>query len=114
MSSPCPSACLVCEVRLRRCVNWHCSHPRRRWSDAYVNPSPTFADIPAVAQNTPPGVHPAMFCPAADKALAVCLWQSESVDAVRDYIEAITGPASHNTYFAVDDSYAIGLPGQPS
>ena len=55
-----------------------------------------------------------MFCPAADKALAVCLWQSESVDAVRDYIEAITGPASHNTYFAVDDSYAIGLPGQPS
>lgn len=69
-----------------------------------------FADVPAVAQNAPPGVHPAMFCPAADKASAVCLWQSESVDAVRDYIDTATGPSSHNTYFAVDDSYAIGLP----
>jgi len=71
-----------------------------------------FADTPAVAQNAPPGVHPAMFCPASDRTSAVCLWHSESVDAVRDYIDTVTGSASDNTYFAVDDGCAIGLPGR--
>lgn len=75
------------------------------------DPDLFFADIPSVAQNAPPGVHPRMFCPAGDRAAAVCLWQADSVESVRDYVDEVAAEASENTYFAVDDSYAIGLPG---
>jgi hypothetical protein len=74
------------------------------------DPDYFFADIPSVAKNAPPGVHPRQFCPARDKASAVCLWQAESVDAVRAYLDETTGPSAVNTYLEVDESASIGLP----
>lgn len=69
-----------------------------------------FADVPGIAKNAPPGVHPRMFCPSEDKTAAVCLWQADSLDPVREYLDAATGDASDNTYFEVSKEYAIGLP----
>jgi hypothetical protein len=69
-----------------------------------------FADVPAIAQNAPPGVHPRMFCPSQDQTAAVCLWQADSIDAVRAYIDSATGDASENSYFEVSKVYAVGLP----
>lgn len=74
------------------------------------DPNYFFADIPSVAQNAPPGVHPRMFCPSQDKNSAVCLWQAESVEAVRAYVDETAGPSAVNTYIEVDESYSIGLP----
>ena len=74
------------------------------------DPDYFFADVPSVAQNAPPGVHPRMFCPGRDKTTAVCLWQAESIEAVRAYLDETTGSSAVNTYFEVDDAAAIGLP----
>lgn len=74
------------------------------------DPDHFFADVPAVAQNAPPGVHPRMFCPGRDKTTALCLWQAESIGAVRAYLDGTTGPSALNTYFEVDAAASIGLP----
>lgn len=41
---------------------------------------------------------------------AVCLWQADSVDAVRDFIEPAVGAVSDNEYFEVAAGNAVGLP----
>ena len=69
-----------------------------------------FSDIPGVALNAPQGVHARQFCPSQDKTTAVCLWEADSVDAVRAYIESVTDGVSDNTYFEVSGEHAIGLP----
>ncbi len=74
------------------------------------DPKLFFADVPAIAQNAPPGVHPRMFCPSQDKTAAVCLWQADSIGAVSGYIDSVTGDASENSYFEVSNEYAVGLP----
>jgi hypothetical protein len=48
--------------------------------------------------------------PNADGTRAVCIWESDSVDTVRDLVEGAAGEISTNEYFAVDDQKAQGLP----
>jgi len=62
------------------------------------------------AENAPAGVYGRQFCPSRDRSEAVCLWEAASLEAVRDYVNAITGEASENTYFEVSTPHAIGLP----
>lgn len=69
-----------------------------------------FADVPSVAQNAPDGVQPHQFCPSEDGSTAVCLWEADSVEAVRAYLDRITEGVAENTYFEVDLDHAIGLP----
>ena len=68
------------------------------------------ADAQEVAENAPAGVQARQFFPSQDKSVAVCLWEGDSIDAVRDYIDRITEGASENTYFEVSTEYAMGLP----
>ena len=74
------------------------------------DPARFFADIPSVALNAPPGVHPRMFCPSADRHRAVCLYVADSLESVREYVDAVTAGASDNAYFVIDETVAIGLP----
>ena len=60
--------------------------------------------------NAPAGVRPRQFCPSKDLSAATCLWEGDSVDAVREYIDSTLGDASENSYFEVDTEYAQGLP----
>jgi hypothetical protein len=60
--------------------------------------------------SAPPEVVPRQFCPSKDLSAATCLWESGSVDAVRDYIDSTLGDSSDNTYFEINAEYAIGLP----
>lgn len=48
--------------------------------------------------------------PSSSQTRAVCLWQADSVDAVRDFIEPAVGHISRNGYFAVEAAHAVGLP----
>lgn len=48
--------------------------------------------------------------PSNDKTKGVCLWESDSIDALRDSIDPLVGDAAENTYFEVDAEFAIGLP----
>lgn len=67
-------------------------------------------DAQQVVENAPDGVQGRQFFPSEDRTTAVCLWEADSVDAVREYVDDVTEGASENTFFAVDSQYAMGLP----
>lgn len=48
--------------------------------------------------------------PTSDGTRAVCLWEADSVDAVRDLLEPMIGAVSRNEYFAVENREGIGHP----
>ena len=60
----------------------------------------------------PPGVVAHQFCPSTDLSVATCVWEADSVDAVRDYIDGTLGDSSENTYFEISTEHAQGLPQQ--
>jgi hypothetical protein len=60
--------------------------------------------------NPPEGLRGLQFCPSQEGTTATCIWEGESVEAVRDLIDSTLGDASEQTYFAVDTEHAYGLP----
>jgi hypothetical protein len=48
--------------------------------------------------------------PSPDKTKGVCLWESDSIGALRDSLDPLVGDAAENTYFEVDAGFAVGLP----
>ena len=58
----------------------------------------------------PPGVQVREFYPSRDKADIFCLWEGNSLEEVRDYVDATLGDSSRNAYFEVDTEIARGLP----
>ena len=58
----------------------------------------------------PRGVQVREFYPSRDKADVFCLWESDSLEDVREYVEATLGDSSRNAYFEVDAKIARGLP----
>lgn len=67
-------------------------------------------DPQEIVDNAPAGVRGRQFFPSQDRSSAVCLWEGDSVDAVRGYVDSATGDASENTYFEINSEYAFGLP----
>jgi hypothetical protein len=67
-------------------------------------------DAEEVSGGGPPGVQGQQFYPSQDNTVAVCLWEADSIDAIRDYLDPATAGASENTYFEVDGERAMGLP----
>ena len=63
-----------------------------------------------VAGDAPPGVQVHYFLPARDASAADCLWQAESLDILRDYLDPKLRGIAENTYFEVDSEHAMGLP----
>ena len=63
-----------------------------------------------IAGDAPAGVHVFHFLPAEDASAADCLWEAESLDALRDYLDPATRGFTENTYFEVDADRAMGLP----
>jgi hypothetical protein len=60
--------------------------------------------------SAPTGVVPRQFCPSKDLTAATCVWETGSLDALRDHVDSALGDASDNTYFEIDSEYALGLP----
>jgi hypothetical protein len=60
--------------------------------------------------NAPPGVVPRQFCPSTDLSTATCVWEADSVDAARTYVDSTLGDSSENAYFEINTEYALGLP----
>ena len=58
----------------------------------------------------PRGVQVREFYPSRDGADVFCLWEGNSLEEVRDYVDATLGDASRNAYFEVDAENARGLP----
>jgi hypothetical protein len=48
--------------------------------------------------------------PNSDGSRAACLWEADSVEAVKEVIEGTVGEVSSNEYFEVQAERAQGLP----
>jgi hypothetical protein len=66
-------------------------------------------DPQVIAGNAPSGVALHHFLPSRDASAADCLWEPESLDALRDYLDPATRGITQNTYFEVDSDSALGL-----
>jgi hypothetical protein len=62
------------------------------------------------AEEAPSGVYGRQFCPSRDGSEAVCLWEADSLDAVREYLDSLVGEVAENAYFDLDTGRAIGIP----
>ena len=63
-----------------------------------------------VANGAPRGSRVLQFYPSTDRTEAICLWESDSVDELREYVDSTLGDSSENGYFEVDAGIARGLP----
>jgi hypothetical protein len=64
----------------------------------------------AAALQLPEGTTLHSTIPNADGSRAVCVWESDSLDTVRDFVESNAGEISKNEYFEVNEQNAMGLP----
>ena len=58
----------------------------------------------------PQGLRRHQFLAATDLAYAACLWEAPAIEPLRDYIDGSLEPASTQTYFAINEDRAVGLP----
>jgi hypothetical protein len=61
-------------------------------------------------RGAPTGVQVRKFYPSTDQSAVICLWEGNSLDEVRRYVDDTLGDASDNLYFEVDADQALGLP----
>lgn len=64
----------------------------------------------SAAEDAPAGVFGRQFCPSRDGSEAVCLWEADSLDSVRAYLDELSVGAAQNSYFEVGLEHAIGIP----
>ena len=62
-----------------------------------------------IASGGPAGVQGKQFFPSTKQDEAVCLWETDSIDSLRDYLDPATEGLAENTYFEVDAERAFGL-----
>ena len=66
-----------------------------------------------VEQGRLPEEHKAlMFLPGADGRKADCVWETRSLDTLRNFLDREIGTAARNDYFQINTAAAFGLPGQ--
>jgi hypothetical protein len=76
-----------------------------------TNPEKFFSlDAEEIGNGGPSGAQVLQFFPFRDQSAAICLWEANSIDTLRDYLDPATAGASENGYFEVDSEHAMGLP----
>jgi len=60
--------------------------------------------------NLPPKLKLHHTFPTPDGTRAACIWEAESVNAVRDYLEPLFGKVSRNEYFTVENKEGFARP----
>ena len=75
------------------------SNPQEFWSLAEKS-------IP----NLPAGIKLHSSYPTADMATAFCLWEADTLDGFKNFLESAVGHVSKNDYYVIDEKVAIGLP----
>jgi hypothetical protein len=77
-----------------------------------TNPTTAFARGQNLldGNGAPQGTRVLQFYPSTDGNAVFCLWESNSIDELREYADAVMGDSSENSYFEVDAEIARGLP----
>jgi hypothetical protein len=73
-----------------------------------TNPD-VFFRLAAKVGEAPSGIKALQFFPSVSKDRAICVWQANSVDALKGFLEPMSAQSSRNTYYAIDSSKAMGL-----
>jgi len=60
----------------------------------------------------PKGVCGLSYLPSTDGRHADCLWETDSLENLKRFLDPEIGTAARNEYFQVDATHAFGLPGQ--
>ena len=60
----------------------------------------------------PQGVKPLMYLPSADGCRADCVWEADSAETLKAFLEPATSSAAQNEYIPIKAEAAIGLPAQ--
>jgi hypothetical protein len=58
----------------------------------------------------PPGVKLHHTFPTRDGTKAVCVWEADSIDTLRGFIEPIVGRVSQNEYLEVENKEGVATP----
>ena len=45
-----------------------------------------------------------------DGTKAVCIWEADAIDSIRNFVDPATEGKSTNEYFEVNEQYSMGLP----
>lgn len=67
--------------------------------------------VKSATPNIPADLKLHQVLPNADGSSAVCVWEADSVQKVRQVVEAALGRFSSNTFYEVAANGAVGLPG---
>jgi DNA polymerase/3'-5' exonuclease PolX len=60
----------------------------------------------------PQGLKELMYLPGADGRKADCVWEAQSVDTLKNFLDREIGTAARNDYVQINTAAAFGLPGQ--
>ena len=65
-----------------------------------------------LAQSLAIPAHIKLHCvfPSADGARGTCLWQAESIEVVKQFLDPMTNGIAKNDYMSVQAENAVGLP----
>jgi hypothetical protein len=74
------------------------------------NPQEFWSIAEKAISNLPAGIKLHSSLPTSDMGTAFCLWEVDSFDGFKDYLESATRHVSKNDYFVIDEKVAIGLP----
>ncbi len=80
-------------------IHHQISDPNRFWST-----------VREATPNLPSGVQLHHCLPNRDGSQAVCVWEADSVERVRDIVEGAVGEVSSNEYFEAEGQQGINLP----
>jgi hypothetical protein len=58
----------------------------------------------------PAGVKPLIYLPAANQTATFCVWEADSIETVKRFVDRESGTAARNEYFEIDTKDAMGLP----
>jgi hypothetical protein len=56
------------------------------------------------------GIQLMQFVPSRDMRNATCIWESDSIDTVRELVDGALGDTSTQTYFEIATDQAVGVP----
>ena len=79
---------------------------------AISNPEEFWGIAEKVLPDLPDGIKFHSSYPTEDKATAFCLWEVNSLENFKKFLEDGVGHVSQNDYYPIDEKSAFGLPGK--
>lgn len=73
-----------------------------------------FAAAERELSHLPPNLKLHLSTPSKDGKTAFCLWETDCLDNLRNWLEGVTGDVSDNVYHEIAEERAYGLPVAPA